>query len=131
MRPFADVAGPLPRAARDVAASLGKEARVVVEGEEVEADRTVLDALREPLLHLVRNAIDHGLEAPDERSRSGKESEGCVTVRAELGGVWLRVAVADDGAGLDVGSIRAMLKERGRTVPAEDRDVARTLFESG
>lgn len=131
MRPFAEVAELLPRAARDVAASLGKEVRVEVEGQEIEADRTVLDALREPLLHLVRNAIDHGLEAPAERVRLGKPAEGSVRVRAELGGDWLRVTIADDGAGLDVGSIRAMLKESGRNVPAEDRDVARTLFESG
>lgn len=131
MRPFAEVAELLPRAARDVAAGLGKEVRIIVEGQEIEADRTVLDALREPLLHLVRNAIDHGIEAPAERLRVGKASEGSVSVRAELGGDWLRVTIADDGAGLDVASIRAMLKERGREVPAEDSDVARTLFESG
>jgi two-component system chemotaxis sensor kinase CheA len=131
MRPFGDIAELLPRAARDVAASLNKEVRLVVEGQEVEADRTVLDALREPLLHLVRNAVDHGLEAPDERTRAGKEAQGRVTVRAELGGDWLSVTIADDGAGLDVASIRALLRERGRDVPAEDREVARTLFESG
>jgi two-component system chemotaxis sensor kinase CheA len=131
MRPFGDIAELLPRAARDVAASVNKEVRLVVEGQEVEADRTVLDALREPLLHLVRNAIDHGLETPDERTRAGKAREGRVTVRAELGGDWLSVTIADDGAGLDVPSIRALLRERGREVPVEDRDVARTLFESG
>ncbi len=131
MRPFGDIAELLPRAARDVAASVNKEVGLVVEGQEVEADRTVLDALREPLLHLVRNAIDHGLETPDARTRAGKEPQGRVTVRAELGGDWLSVTIADDGAGLDVPSIRALLKERGRDVPVEDRDVARTLFESG
>ena len=131
MRPFADIAEVLPRAARDVAASLGKEVRIEVEGQETEADRTVLDALREPLLHLVRNAIDHGIEVPAERIRRGKKSEGSVMVRAELGGDWLRVTVADDGEGLDVASIRAALEERGRGVPIDDRDVARTLFESG
>jgi len=131
MRPFADIAEPLPRATRDIAASVGKEVRIVVDGQEVEADRTVLDALREPLLHLARNAVDHGLEAPAERIRRGKQPEGSVGVRAELGGDWLRVTIADDGAGLDVGAIREMLKERGRDVPIDDRDVARTLFESG
>jgi len=131
MRPFADIAELLPRAARDVAASVGKEVRIVVEGQEVEADRTVLDTLREPLLHLVRNAIDHGLEAPAERTRNGKQPEGSVLVLAELGGDRLRITIADDGAGLDVGSIRALLKERGRNVPEDDAEVARTLFESG
>src|SRR6185503_6817863 len=72
MRPFAEVAELLPRAARDVAAGLGKEVRIVVASQEIEADRTVLDALREPLLHLVRNAIDHGIEAPAERVSAGK-----------------------------------------------------------
>ena len=131
MRPFGDIAEILPRAARDVAASLKKEVKLVVEGQEVEADRTVLDALREPLLHLVRNAIDHGLETREERTGAGKEPEGRVTVRAELGGDWLSLTIADDGAGLDVPSIRTLLRERGRDVPVEDRDVARTLFESG
>ncbi|MEO7823379.1 MAG: response regulator [Gemmatimonadaceae bacterium] len=131
MRPFSDIAEKLPRAARDVAATLGKQVQVVVEGQEVEADRTVLDTLREPLLHLVRNAIDHGIGASADRIRRGKKAEGSITVRAELGGDRLRITVSDDGAGLDVDSIRALLKERGRSVPADDRDVARTLFESG
>ncbi len=131
MRPFADIAELLPRAARDVAASLAKEVRVEVHGQAVEADRTVLDTLREPLLHLVRNAIDHGLEAPAERVRMGKAREGSVSVRAELRGDRLRLTIADDGAGLNIASIRALLTERGREVPADDRDVARTLFESG
>jgi two-component system chemotaxis sensor kinase CheA len=131
MRPFADIAELLPRAARDVAASLAKEVRVEVHGQEVEADRTVLDTLREPLLHLVRNSIDHGLEAPAERVRMGKSREGSVSVRAELRGDRLRLTIADDGGGLNIASIRALLTERGREVPADDREVARTLFESG
>jgi two-component system chemotaxis sensor kinase CheA len=73
MRPFADIAELLPRAARDVAASLAKEVRVEVHGQAVEADRTVLDTLREPLLHLVRNAIDHGLEAGFAWARLAKD----------------------------------------------------------
>jgi len=131
MRPFADIAGQLPRAARDVAVSLGKDVVVTIEGENVEADRTVLDGLREPLLHLVRNAVDHGLEASDVRRARGKPAEGRIVIRAELGGDRLRVSIADDGAGLDVTAIRAALVERGRAVPADDHDVVRSLFESG
>jgi two-component system chemotaxis sensor kinase CheA len=131
MRPFADIAEALPRAARDVAASLHKDVQVTVEGQDVEADRTVLDALREPLLHLVRNAVDHGLESTAERTSKGKPAEGRIVIRAELGGDRLRVAVTDDGAGLDIASIRRALAERGRDVPAEDHEVARSLFDSG
>lgn len=131
VRPFADIAELLPRAARDVAASLGKEVHVVIEGQDVEADRTVLDSLREPLLHLVRNAVDHGVEPAAEREANGKPREATVTIRAELGGDRLRVSVADDGAGLDVAAIRAALLERGRQVPDDDQDVAMTLFDSG
>ena len=131
VRPFADIAELLPRAARDVAASLGKEVQLVVEGQDVEADRTVLDALREPLLHLVRNAVDHGIEPAAGRERNGKPREAKVTVRAELAGDRLHVTVADDGAGLDVAAIRAALRERGRPVPDDDHEVAMTLFESG
>lgn len=131
VRPFADIAELLPRAARDVAASLEKAVQVVVEGQDVEADRTVLDALREPLLHLTRNAVDHGIEPAAERERNGKPREAKVTIRAELGGDRLRVTVADDGAGLDVAAIRAALEERGRPVPDDDHDVAMTLFDSG
>ena len=131
MRPFADLAESLPRAARDVAVNLGKGVDLVVDGQEVEADRTVLDALREPLLHLVRNAIDHGIETPDVRTRGGKPSAGTLRVAASLRGDRLTVTVIDDGAGLDIPAIRAALARSGRQVPADDHDVARALFESG
>jgi two-component system chemotaxis sensor kinase CheA len=116
---------------RDVAVSLGKTVELVVEGQEIEGDRTVLDALREPLLHLVRNAIDHGIESPAERKRLGKPAMGTLGIVAALRGDRLTVRVHDDGAGLDIAGIRAVLAQRGREAPAEDRDVVRALFESG
>ena len=131
MRPFADLAEALPRAVRDVAVSLGKTVVLVIEGQEIEGDRRVLDALREPLLHLVRNAIDHGIESPDARESGGKPATGTLRVVAALRGDRLTVKVSDDGAGLDIGAIRAVLRQRGREVPPEDRNVARALFESG
>jgi two-component system chemotaxis sensor kinase CheA len=130
-RTFADIFEPLPRALRDVAVRLGREARLELHGQEVEADRTVLDALREPVLHLVRNAVDHGLEPPDERRRGGKPAEGVVRIAAALHGDRVLVTVEDDGRGLDIAAIRAALARRGRAVPASDREAARTLFESG
>ena len=131
MRPFAEAVEALPRAVRDVAAATRKEAELRVEGTEIEADRVILEALRESLLHLVRNAVDHGIEPPDERARLGKPRQGSVVVRAGVRGDQLQVRVADDGRGLDTRAIRARLVSLGRDVPADDATVAQILFEGG
>lgn len=127
-RPFGDIAQPLARVGRDVGVQTGKTVRVVVSGEHVEADRTVLEALREPLIHLVRNAADHGLETPAERERAGKPLEGTVRIEAALRGDRLTVTVSDDGRGLDVPAIRAALARKGRHVPPDDAAVVRSLL---
>ncbi len=127
-RPFGDIAQPLTRVGRDVAVGTGKEARVVIGGERVEADRTVLEALREPLMHLVRNAVDHGLELPADRERAGKPREGTVRIDAALRGDRLTVTVRDDGRGLDIPAIRAALARKGRPVPNDELGVARSLL---
>jgi two-component system, chemotaxis family, sensor kinase CheA len=127
-RPFGDIAQPLARVGRDVGVQTGKTVRVVVSGERVEADRTVLEALREPLIHLVRNAADHGLETPVERERAGKPPEGTVHIEAALRGDRLTVTVSDDGRGLDLPAIRAALARKGRHVPADDAAVVRSLL---
>ena len=127
-RPFGDIAQPLARVGRDVGVQTGKEVRVVVSGERVEADRTVLEALREPLIHLVRNAADHGLESPDDRERAGKPREGTVRIDAALRGDRLTVTVSDDGRGLDIAAIRAALARKGRAVPDDELGVARSLL---
>ena len=130
-RPFSELIETLPRVARDVARDLGKQVRVVVTGGDIEADRVVLEALREPLLHLVRNAVDHGLEAPAARAAAGKAAEGEVRIGGELRGDRLRVTVADDGAGLDFNAIGKGIERRGRSVPADAKTVARTIFDEG
>ena len=127
-RPFGDIAQPLTRVGRDVAVGTGKEARVVIGGERVEADRTVLEALREPLMHLVRNAVDHGLELPADRESAGKPREGTVSIEAALRGDRLTVTVRDDGRGLDIPAIRAALARKGRPVPNDELGVARSLL---
>jgi two-component system chemotaxis sensor kinase CheA len=131
MRPFADACEALPRAARDLAAAERKEVQLEILGGEVEADRAVLDGLREALLHLVRNAVDHGIEPPDERVRLGKPRCGRVTVAAALQGGRICVTVTDDGVGLNVPAIRANLERRGIPVPAEERELARAIFQGG
>lgn len=131
LRPFADACQPLPRAVRDVAAGAGKEVRLAVAGESVQADRAVLDALREALLPLVRNAVDHGIEDPQERERLGKPPGGTVSVSASLEGGRIVVRVADDGRGVDVSALRDRLAREGREVPDSDDEIVRSLLEGG
>lgn len=128
LRPFADVCEALPRAVRDIAAGQGKRVDLELAGQDVEADRLVMDALRDPLLHLVRNAVDHGIEVPDVRAERGKPPAGIVRVAAELTGGRLVVTVADDGAGLDESAIRSALQARGRAVPRNRNELADALL---
>jgi len=131
MRPFADALTDLPRLARDVATAAGKIVRVETSGGTLQADRVVLAQLREALMHLVRNAVDHGLEKPDARRAAGKPDEGTLRVDARLVGDRIVVTVADDGAGLDIASVRRKLKAREENVPDDDRAVVRRLFMGG
>jgi len=131
MRPFADAVADLPRVARDIAAATNKQVRLEIQGEAVQADRSVLAQLHEALLHLVRNAVDHGIEPPAIRRARGKDAEGEIRIHAALVGDRIVVTVADDGAGLDLPALRRQLAERGVAVPADDRAVARLLFLGG
>jgi two-component system chemotaxis sensor kinase CheA len=122
------------RTVRDVAASLGKRARLVIEGEDVELDTSVLDHLRDPLTHMVRNAIDHGIEPPAERAAKGKDPIGRITLRARHEGGMIVVDLADDGAGLDRARLLEHARARGLVGPTEsppDRDLVRLIFEPG
>ena len=107
MEPVEDVTAGLDHMVRALCRATGKGARLVVEGGDVELDRDVADSIREPLLHLVRNAVDHGIEPPERRLAAGKPAEGEVTVSAALDGGRVRITVRDDGAGLDVAALRA------------------------
>jgi two-component system chemotaxis sensor kinase CheA len=131
MRSFSEACDVLPRVVRDLATAVGKEIALEVRGGEVEMDRAVLDGLREALLQLVRNAVDHGIEAASVRERAGKPLQGRVGVTAVLRGDRLVVTVSDDGSGLDVAGLRAQLERRGQTVTQDDRELVRALFEGG
>lgn len=102
MRPFADVLGGQTRMLRDLGRSLGKQVRLDIEGENTQVDRDVLQRLEAPLTHLLRNAVDHGIESPAERLRKGKAEEGRVLLRARHHAGMLVLEVSDDGAGIDL-----------------------------
>ena len=117
--PVRTILEPLRRAVRDLCKQIGKEAQLSVVGAEVSLDRRVLEALRGPLVHLVRNAVDHGLESPELREKRGKHREGALVVRVEQQGNMLFVEVADDGAGLDLARIREVAAQRALATPDE------------
>ena len=129
--PFSEAVEMLPRTLRDAAVSVGKSAKLEISGAQVEAERSVLEMLRVPLMHLVRNAVDHGLESPEQRIAAGKDPEGTVRVSAAIRGDRLRVTVSDDGKGVDVAAIRRKLIEQKRPAPESDSEIARLMFEEG
>ncbi len=120
--PLARVMENLPRIARDVAGARGKAIEVRVEGAELELDRSILDRLYDPLVHVVRNAVDHGIESPEEREAAGKPQTGHLTISAQREGDSIRIAVADDGGGIDLEAVRAKAVASGWIHPglAED-----------
>jgi two-component system chemotaxis sensor kinase CheA len=115
MTPLALVTERLPRAARDVARRVGKQVEVEVKGAEIELDRAILEELSDPVLHLLRNAVDHGIEAPHLRLLAGKPATGRVTVHARRERDRVILEVADDGKGLDPAKLRAAAVARGAT----------------
>ena len=112
MRPFADGVQGFPRMVRDVARSLGKQVRLEIVGETTQVDRDILAKLDAPLGHLLRNAVDHGLESPDERRAAGKPAEGVVRLEARHSAGALQVIVSDDGRGVDLDKLRRAVVER-------------------
>jgi two-component system chemotaxis sensor kinase CheA len=136
MLPVSTLFSALPRLLRDVAREVGKESVLMVEGGETEVDRSVLEQLRAPMNHLLRNAVDHGLETPEVRRASGKPASGTITVFAHQRGDSLVVEIADDGAGIDAGVVRASAVKRGLVTEAEaesmgDAGALDLIFRSG
>ena len=113
MQPIGNIWNKFPRIARDLALACGKQVRIEMEGEETELDKTLIEAIRDPLTHIVRNSIDHGIEAPPQRVAAGKSAEGRLSLRALHESGQVIIEVADDGAGIDCDRVRAKALERG------------------
>ena len=126
MVPIAKVFNKLPRMLRDLMKETGREIELRIFGEETELDKTIIEELNDPLVHLMRNASDHGIEPREERRRAGKREMGTVTVRAEHEGNHIVISVADDGKGMDPEKLKAKAIERGMITEAQAREMSRT-----
>ena len=113
MQPIKKVFGRFPRVVRDLARSLKKEINLEMHGEETDLDKNLVEALSDPLVHLVRNSVDHGIEAPDVREKAGKPRQGRVTLSAEQEGDHILLSIEDDGAGMDPDVLRRKAVEKG------------------
>ncbi|AHX14341.1 chemotaxis protein CheA [Dyella jiangningensis] len=134
MLPIASVFNRFPRMVRDISQKLGKQVKLELIGEQTELDKTVLEKIGDPMVHLVRNAIDHGLETPDKRRAAGKGDTGTLTLSASHRGGSIVVEVSDDGAGLNRDAIVAKAVQRGLIASAEgmsDDAVAELIFQPG
>jgi chemosensory pili system protein ChpA (sensor histidine kinase/response regulator) len=136
MVPFAQTADRLPRAVRDIAMKVGKQAELNVEGRETLIDKMILEQLYDPMTHLVNNAITHGIESPEVRRAAGKPPSGRITIRAFHQGNQTIISVSDDGAGIDIDRVKAKAIEKGLITATEARNMARLdvydlLFHAG
>lgn len=132
MQPFKVAVQRFPRMIRDIADELNKDIRLVIEGEETELDRTVVAELGEPLVHLLRNAADHGVETPEERIAKGKEAQGQITISAYPEGNRVILTIADDGKGLDPKVIRESAESKGiNTSSLSDQEIKELIFDPG
>ncbi len=133
-QPVKSVFQRMPRLVREVAAATGKQVRLVTDGEATEVDKTVIERLSEPITHMIRNAIDHGLERPDVRAAAGKAPEGTVRLSAQHRSGRIVIEVSDDGAGIDRERVKAIAMSRG-LIPADallsDDEIDNLIFAPG
>ncbi len=134
MVPISQIFNRFPRLVRDVSKEIGKNVKLQIEGEDTELDKSVIEDLLDPLIHCVRNSIDHGIESPEERSEAGKPAEGHVLLKASNEGNMIIIEVEDDGKGIDVNSVHQRAVERGLIHPNKkltDIEAFNLIFEPG
>ncbi len=136
MQPIGTAWAKLPRLVRDLCEDLGKELDLEMNGADTEIDRQLLDLVKDPMLHMIRNAADHGIERPYDRVKAGKSVRGMIRVSAAQEGGYITLSIADDGRGLDLPRIRAKIVSQGLALEADvarmnDQQVARYIFQAG
>jgi two-component system chemotaxis sensor kinase CheA len=136
MQPVSNIFSKMPRIIRDLSQSLGRRVRLEVEGQDTELDKSLLEAIKDPLTHAVRNSLDHGIEPPDVREAAGKDPEGTLKLRASHESSHVIIEVSDDGAGIAVEKIRQKAIERGvitaeRAAQQSDRELLQLIFLPG
>ncbi len=136
MQPIGVVWNKLPRVVRDMATTLGKQIHLQMEGAETELDRTIIEAIKDPLMHVIRNSCDHGIETPEIRIKAGKPPQGVLTLRAYHEGGQVNIEIADDGAGIDVSRLKRKALENGllrseQVDKLNDREALSLIFLAG
>ncbi len=134
--PASHILHTMPRYVRDLCAQLKKEIDLTIIGEDIKIDKLVLDGLKDPLMHLIRNAIDHGIESPEARKELGKPSKGHIQILLKDEGSLISISIADDGAGIDINKIIQKLKQKGLFTDAEiekmsQEEILELIFQSG
>ncbi len=136
MQPVKKIFSKFPRVVRDLAKKLNKKVQLILEGEDTEIDRSILDKLEDPLIHLVRNSIDHGIESPEERIRAGKPEVGTVKLGAYQEGDRIIIYIEDDGKGIDPEKVKKKAIEKGLITPEQaenmsDKEAFELIFMPG
>ena len=136
MQPIGNVWGKFPRVVRDLEAACGKKVRLEMEGKETELDKTVIEAIKDPLTHIVRNSVDHGIESPEKRREAGKNEEGLLSLKAYHEGGQVHIEIADDGGGISPEKIRDKALSKGLISPEvarqmSERDLLNLIFLPG
>jgi two-component system chemotaxis sensor kinase CheA len=136
MQPVSNIFSKMPRIVRDLSQTLGRKVRLQMEGQDTELDKSLLEAIKDPLTHAVRNSLDHGIEPPDVRQAAGKDPEGTLRLRAVQEGSHVLIEVSDDGAGIGVERVRQKAVERGlitaeRVAHLAERELLQLIFLPG
>ncbi|MBT6718885.1 MAG: histidine kinase [Nitrospina sp.] len=136
MQPIGNIWSKFPRVVRDLSMAVGKKIRLEMEGKETELDKTLIEAIKDPLTHIVRNSCDHGIESPEKRAENGKDEEGVLLLRAFHEGGQVNIEIVDDGGGIDPEKIKAKALEKEVITPEQaermgDRELVNLIFAAG